>query len=136
MARFIEGGIWIGTVNIDIQTSMFVLEKKIFQYCNFFLHFIQNRPLPDFHTLGKLLHFQPTSFFLFQRKVCLIIWSTTNHSGSLSSCVESRQSCNILKPVKCETLVRANVLLSHPFIPGWWMYLACVLYVYSITHNK
>ena len=61
MARFIEGGIWIGAVNIDIQTSMFVLEKKFFQYCNFFLHFIQNRPLSDFHTLGKLLHFKPTS---------------------------------------------------------------------------
>ena len=55
MARFIEGGIWIGAVNIDIQTSMFVLEKKFFRYCNFFLHFIQNRSLSDFHTLGKLL---------------------------------------------------------------------------------
>ena len=68
MARLIEGGIWTGTVNIDIQTSMFVPEKKIFQYCNFFLHFIQNRPPPDFHTLGKLLHFQPTSFFLISKK--------------------------------------------------------------------
>ena len=65
MARFIEGGIWIGAVNIDIQTSMFVPEKKIVQYCNFFLHFIQNRPLPDFHTVGKLLDFLPTCSFLF-----------------------------------------------------------------------
>ena len=65
MARFIEGGIWIGTVNIDIQTSMFVPEKKISQYCNFFPHFIQNRPLPDFHTLGKLLDFRPISYILF-----------------------------------------------------------------------
>ena len=68
MARFIEGGIWIGTVNIDIQTSMFVPEKKIFQYCNFFLHFIQNRPLSDFHTFGKLLDFHPN----FMRKNLII----------------------------------------------------------------
>ena len=59
MAWFIEGGIWIGSVNIDIQTSMFVLEKKISQYCNFFLHFIQNRPLSDFHTFVKSLGLQP-----------------------------------------------------------------------------
>ena len=57
MAWFIEGGIWIGSVNIDIQTSMFVLEKKISQYCNFFLHFIQNRPLSDISTIWQITGF-------------------------------------------------------------------------------
>ena len=58
MARFIEGGIWIGSaVNIDIQTSMFVPEKKISQYCNFFLHFIQNRPLSDISTIWQITGF-------------------------------------------------------------------------------
>ena len=75
MARFIEGGIWIGTVNIDIQTSMFVLEKKIFQYCNFFLHFIQNRPLSDFHTFWQITRF-PTNFYetqlLITCKLCCV----------------------------------------------------------------
>ena len=67
MARLIEGGIWTGTVNIDIQTSMFVPEKKISQYCNFFPHFIQNRPLPDFHTL--LANYSISDQLLISKKV-------------------------------------------------------------------
>ena len=64
----------------------------------------------------------------FKERFRLRIWPTSK---------QMRQSCNISKSVKCETLEQhANVLLPDPFISAWWMYLACVLYVYSITHNK
>ena len=115
MAWFIEGGIWIGSVNIDIQTSMFVLEKKISQYCNFFLHFIQNRPLSDISTIWQITGFSASYCsnieinLITKKKLCFSAakscFSSKNLGGILDHTKRARPPSIKCKPFACKCLI-------------------------------